>query len=236
MTGASRGIGSAVALRLARDGRPVAVNYRRDGEGAAATVARIEALGGSACAAQADVADPDAVLQMLDELEDRFGPISVLVNNAGGRADNLAVSMSDQEWSEVMERNVSAAFRLTRRALRSMIRSRWGRIVNVTSVTATSANPGQANYAASKAGLTALTRTVAVEVARRNITVNAVSPGVIDTAFLGDSGIAERAGQQIPAQRLGSAEEVAACVGFLASEDASYVTGAVLTVDGGLTA
>ena len=236
VTGGSRGIGRAVAVRLARDGRPVAVNFRQDAEGAAATVAEIEASGGTAHAVQGDVGAAGVATAMVEQLEERFGPIAVLVNNAGVRADNLAVSMSDEEWDQVLESNVTGAFRLTRRALKTMIRARWGRIVNVTSVAASKANPGQANYAASKAGLAALTRTVAAEVARRNVTVNAVSPGVIDTGFLGDTGIAERLGPLIPARRLGSPEEVAACVGFLASEEASYVTGAVLTVDGGLSA
>jgi 3-oxoacyl-[acyl-carrier protein] reductase len=166
-----------------------------------------------------------------------------LVNNAGVRADNLALSIEDHEWDIVLDTNLSAAFRLTRRAMRPMLRARFGRIVNIASVVGPRANAGQANYAASKAGLIALTRTMAVEVARRGVTVNAVAPGLIETDltsdFTSDGSDSNGTGgllDAIPARRTGSPEDVAACIRFLASDEASYVTGAVLPVDGGMSA
>jgi 3-oxoacyl-[acyl-carrier protein] reductase len=158
----------------------------------------------------------------------------VLVNNAGTRADALSPQIDDEAWSRVLETNLSGAFRLTRRALPPMIRQRFGRIVNVASVVGQRANPGQANYAASKAGLEALTRTVACEVARRKVTVNAVAPGLVETELT--AGLGDGLLDAVPARRAGTPEEVAACVRFLASDEASYVTGATLTVDGGLSA
>ena len=234
VTGASRGIGAAIAKELAGDGWPVAVNYRGDRKGAERVVQEIERQGGRAVALQADVADPGAADALVEHVERELGPVLVLVNNAGTRADALSPQIDDEAWSRVLETNLSGAFRLTRRALPPMIRQRFGRIVNVASVVGQRANPGQANYAASKAGLEALTRTVACEVARRNVTVNAVAPGLVETeltAGLGDGPL-----DAVPARRAGTPEEVAACVRFLTSDEASYVTGATLTVDGGLSA
>ena len=235
VTGASRGIGAAIAAGLAEDGLAVGVNYRRDREGAARVVSKVETAGGRAIAIGADVAEPGAEEAMFAALEERFGPVLVLVNNAGVRADALSPQIDDESWQRVLDTNLSGAFRTMRRALGPMIRARFGRIVNVASVVgARRANPGQANYAASKAGLVGLTRTVAAEVARRAVTVNAVAPGFVETDLTEDVG--RELLSAVPARRAGTPEEVAACVRFLASEEASYVTGALLTVDGGLSA
>jgi 3-oxoacyl-[acyl-carrier protein] reductase len=234
VTGASRGIGAAIARTLAADSWPVGVNYRHDSEGAERVVGEIEAAGGRAFAVQADVADPSAADELFTDLEERAGPVLVLVNNAGVRADGLSPQLDDDAWNRVLETNLSAAFRTTRRALRTMMRERYGRVVNIASIVGQRANPGQANYAASKAGLIAFTHTVAAEVARRSITVNAVAPGLVDTEMT--EGIGDEMLRAIPARRAGTPEEVAACVRFLASDAASYVNGTTLTVDGGMTA
>jgi 3-oxoacyl-[acyl-carrier protein] reductase len=235
VTGASRGIGAAIARALAGDGWPVGVNYRSERSRADAVVAEIEESGGRAVALGADVVDPGAPNALFGELESHFAvPVLVLVNNAGISRDDLTPSLDDQQWSEVLETDLTAAFRFMRRALKSMLRARSGRIVNISSVVGLRANPGQANYAAAKAGLIALTRTAAVEVARRGVTVNAVAPGWIETDMTTD--VSRQLLDAVPARRAGTPEEVAACVRFLASDEAGYVTGAVLTVDGGLTA
>jgi 3-oxoacyl-[acyl-carrier protein] reductase len=235
VTGASKGIGAAIARGLAADGWPVGVNYNSDRDGAERVVQSIEDDGGRAIALEADVADPAAPDVLFERLEEHFGsPVLTLVNNAGINRDDLTPSLGDEEWSAVIDTDLTAAFRLTRRALKTMLRARAGRIVNISSVVGLRANPGQANYAAAKAGLLALTKTVAVEVARRGITVNAVAPGWIDTGMTAE--VSKELLAAVPARRAGTPEEVAACVRFLASEDASYVTGAVLTVDGGLAA
>ena len=234
VTGSSRGIGAAIARSLAADGWPVGVNYRTGREPAEHVVEAIEAAGGSALAVQADVVDEASPDALFGALEERFGPVLVLVNNAGVRADSLSPQIDDDAWERVLDTNLSAAFRTTRRALRPMMRARFGRIVNIASVVGQRANPGQANYAASKAGLVALTRTVAAEVARRSITVNAVAPGLVETEMT--DGIGGELLKAVPARRAGTPEEVAACVRFLASKDAAYVNGTTLTVDGGLTA
>jgi 3-oxoacyl-[acyl-carrier protein] reductase len=234
VTGASRGIGAAVARALAADGWPVAVNYARDEHGARATARAIEEEGGRAALVQADVTDPQAAEAAVAEAGERLGRVLVLVNNAGVRADNLLLNLEDADWDRVLDVNLTAAFRLTRTALRQMLRARFGRIVNVSSVVGPRANAGQANYAAAKAGLIGFTKTTAVEVARRGVTVNAVAPGFVATAMTED--LPEDALTGVPARRAGRPEEVAACVRFLASEEASYVTGTTLYVDGGLSA
>ncbi len=235
VTGGSRGIGAAIALALAAEGWPVGVNYRSDRDGAERVVAQIERASGRALAIAGDVAAPAAPDAVFGALEAHFSlPVLALVNNAGISADNLAPSMRDEEWSSVIDTDLTAAFRFTRRALRSMLRARAGRIVNIASVVGLRANPGQANYAAAKAGLIAFTRTVAVEIARRGVTVNAVAPGWIETGMTAD--VSTDLLESVPARRAGTPTEVAACVRFLVSADAGYVTGAVLSVDGGLSA
>ena len=197
-------------------------------------VEEITGNGGRAKALKGDIADLDTADQLFKTLEDEFGPVLVLVNNAGVRADGLSPQIDDEDWAKVIDTNLSAAFRLTRRALRPMIRARYGRVINIASIVGQRANPGQANYAASKAGLVAMTKTVAAEVARRGVTVNAVAPGLIETDMT--EGIAENLLEHVPARRPGTPEDVAECVRFLASDGAGYVTGVCLTVDGGLTA
>ena len=211
------------------------VNYRSDSEAADAVVEEITSAGGRAKALQGDVSDPDTADALFKALEEEFGPVLVLVNNAGITADGLAPMIGDDDWNRVIDTNLSAAFRLTRRALRPMLRNRYGRVVNIASIVGgVRGNAGQANYAASKAGLVAMTRTVAAEVARRGVTVNAVAPGLIETGM--SEGIAENLLEHVPARRAGTPDEVAECVRFLASDGAAYVTGVCLTVDGGLTA
>jgi len=234
VTGGARGIGAATAAALAADGWPVAINYRSDADGAEAVARTIRDSGGRAEAIQADVRDPAAVSALFSVVEERLGLVLVLVNNAGVRADGLAPQLGDDEWERVLETNLSAAFRATRRALKPMIRARFGRVVNIASVVGPRANAGQANYAASKAGLIGFTKTVAVEVARRGVTVNAVAPGFVETHLT--DGVGNGFVESIPARRAGTPEEIASCVRFLASDDASYVTGTTLTVDGGLSA
>jgi len=234
VTGAARGIGAATARALAADGWAVGVNYRSDAESAEKLVADIDAAGGTAVPIAGDICETDGLEGVFAAMEAEHGPVLVLVNNAGIRADGLAPQLDDEAWARVVDTNLSAAFRATRRALRPMLRARFGRIVNVASVVGPRANAGQANYAAAKAGLIGMTRTVAVEVARRGITVNAVAPGFVETRFTED--VNGDALGEIPARRAGTPDEVAACVRFLTSDAASYVTGTTLTVDGGLSA
>jgi 3-oxoacyl-[acyl-carrier protein] reductase len=234
ITGSSRGIGAAIATELAGAGWPVAVNYRADAKRAEEVAGGLRDGGAAAVAIGADVSDPAAAGRLVTEAEEELGPVLVLVNNAGLTADALSMRLTDEDWQRVIDTNLSAAFRLTRRALPGMLRARFGRIVNIASVVGLRANPGQANYAASKAGLIALTRSVAVEVARKGVTVNAVAPGLIETELTEEVG--GRLADLVPARRAGTPEDVAAAVGFLASSRAAYITGATLTVDGGMTA
>jgi 3-oxoacyl-[acyl-carrier protein] reductase len=233
VTGASKGIGAGIAHALAADGWLVGVNFRSDREGAEAVVKAIEEAGGRAAPIEADVSDgaPD---ELFKRVESELGPVLALVNNAGVNADGLAIQLDDEAWDRVIGTNLTAAFRLTRQAMRPMIRARYGRIVNIASVVGPRANAGQANYAAAKAGLIGMTKTVAAEVARRGVTVNAVAPGFIATDMTKD--LPEAALEAIPARRVGQPEDVGAAVRFLASDDAGYVTGTTLFVDGGMSA
>lgn len=235
VTGAARGIGAATARALAADGWNVGVNYRSDEQSAAALVEELEAAGVSALAVQADVSSQEDVERLFGELEERYERVSVLVNNAGITADGLTPQLKDDQWQSVLDTNLSGSFRMCRRALMPMVRARFGRIVNIASVVGPNVgNPGQSNYAAAKAGLVGMTRSIAREVAHRGVTVNAVAPGLVETEMTSDLD-PERL-KSIPARRAAAPEEVAAVVRFLASEDASYITGTTLTVDGGMTA
>ena len=236
VTGASRGIGQVIATRLAREGAKVAINYHTGAEAAAAVVSSIEAAGGEAFAIGADVSQEDQVAGMVKQVVDRWGKLDVLVNNAGITRDKLLLRMSAQDWDDVINVNLRGAFLCTRVALPQMVRRRHGRIVNLSSVVGLTGNPGQANYAASKAGLIGFTKALAREVASRNITVNAVAPGYITTAMVEQlpeevqQGILAR----IPMGRFGTPEGVAETVAFLCSEGAGYITGQVIGIDGGL--
>jgi 3-oxoacyl-[acyl-carrier protein] reductase len=235
VTGGSRGIGAACARALAADGWRVAITYRRGADEAEDVLAEIKADDGTAAAVELDVTDASAAEAALDAAGKLLdGPVLGLVNNAGVRDDDLALSLDDERWRHVLDTNLTAAFRLTREALRPMIRARYGRIVNIASVVGPRANAGQANYAASKAGLIAMTSTVAVEVARRGVTANSVAPGFVATAMTAD--LPPAVLDAVPARRPGAPEEIAACVRFLASAEASYVTGSTLFVDGGFAA
>jgi 3-oxoacyl-[acyl-carrier protein] reductase len=235
VTGASKGIGAAIAIALAEDGWNVGVNYRSDKEGAEKTVKAIEDAGGKAIAIEGDVSDANGVADdLLSKLEDELGPVLALINNAGITADGLMIQLEDEDWDKVIDTNLTAAFRMTRRAMRPMVKARFGRVINIASVVGPRANAGQANYAAAKAGLVGFTKTVATEVARRGVTVNAVAPGFIATSMTED--LPDAALDVVPAKRAGTPEEVAAAVRFLASDDAGYVTGSTLYVDGGMSA
>lgn len=236
VTGASQGLGKAMALELARNGARVAC-VARSAEKLADTVAAIVAAGGQAEAFSCDVKSKESVEKVVDGVADSWGKLDILVNNAGITRDTLLPRMTDDEWDDVINTNLRGAFLFTRAASRHMMRARYGRIINISSVSGIMGNPGQTNYSASKAGLIGMTRSLSRELAGRKVTVNAVCPGFIEsemTKALGDA-ILDEVKKRIPAKRVGTAEDVAAAVLFLASPAASYITGAVLTVDGGMT-
>jgi 3-oxoacyl-[acyl-carrier protein] reductase len=235
VTGASRGIGEAIAKRLAAEGATV-LAAARAADALAKVVAEIEVAGGKASALPLDLSDAGSIDAAVKSALASHGEIHVLVNNAGVTEDNLMLRMSREAWDRVLGTNLTGVFLLTQAVVKGMVRKRYGRIVNVTSVVGLMGNAGQVNYAASKAGLVGLTKSVARELASRNITCNAVAPGFIATAMterMTDEAKAKMTGQ-IPLERLGTADDIAAAVAYLASEEASYVTGTVINVSGGL--
>jgi len=236
VTGGSRGIGKAIAMRLAGDGHSVAVNYATNASAADGVVDAIITAGGTAIALQADVGDTEAVAAMFGEIEERLGRVGILVNNAGITRDDLLMRMGPDAWDDVIQTNLRSVYLCTRAAMRGMLRLKWGRIISLSSVSGISGNPGQANYAASKAAIIGFSKSVAREIGSRNITVNVVAPGFIETDMteqLGDE-VAGQVIERVALGRLGKPEEIAAAVGYLASDDAAYVTGQTLVVDGGL--
>ena len=235
VTGGSRGIGRACALVLAEAGADVAVGGRDEAR-LSAVAAEIEGLGRKALPVSVDLTQPDQIKTAFEQLMNAFGRLDILVNNAGVTRDGLLLRMKDEDWSQVLQTNLTATFRCTQAALKIMLRQRYGRIVNLSSVVGLTGNPGQANYVASKAGIIGLTKTAAQEVAKRNITVNAVAPGFVDTAMTQALPEAARAKllERIPMGRVGQDREIALGVRFLASDEAGYVTGQVLHINGGL--
>lgn len=237
VTGASRGIGAGIALRLAGEGATVVVNYAGSRDSALAVVKAVIAAGGRAEARQADISDPAACATLVEAVVAEHGSIDILVNNAGITRDGLVVRMSDEDWSSVIATNLTGVFSMTRAAARHMMKARSGSIVNIASVVGIAGNAGQANYAAAKAGVIGLTKSVARELASRRVRCNAVAPGFIETdmtaALTGSQ--REAIASSIALGRFGSAGDVAAAVAFLASDDAAYITGQTLAVDGGMT-
>ena len=235
ITGSSRGIGKAIALQLAATMK-VVVNYRANEKEAHLVVEQIAAMGGDAIAVRADVSVSDQVSDMFRFANEKFGSVDVLVNNAGITKDNLLLRISEDDWDSVLDTNLKSAYLCSKVAVRAMIRRRWGRIINVSSVVASIGNPGQVNYAASKAGMIGLTKSLAKEVASRNITVNVVTPGYISTDIIGvlPEGTQNQILSRIPIGRFGIADDVATLVGFLSSDGAAYITGQTIGVDGGL--
>lgn len=236
VTGASRGIGKGIALRLAREGAVVAVNYRSDEKAATDAAHEIESVGGRVLLVQGDVGSAEDAARMVSTTVKELGALHILVNNAGVSVDMLTMRLSEADWDRVLDTDLKGAFLTTKSALRPMLRQRWGRIINIASVVAYTGNVGQASYAAAKAGLLGLSRSVAREVATRGITVNVVAPGLVDTEMT--EALSEEIRtwmlNQVPMGRPGTVEDVAGAVAYLVSDDAAYITGQVLKIDGGM--
>lgn len=236
ITGGSRGIGRAIALRLAKDGVKIVVNYKANEDAAQWVVNAVEQMGGEAMTVIADVSDNSSVDDMVKKIDEQWGGVDILVNNAGIIHDSLLMRMTEDVWDEVLNTNLKGTYNCTKAVLRFMVRKRWGRIINVVSVVGIEGNPGQSNYAASKAGVIAFSRSIAKEVASRNITVNSVAPGYIATEIVEDltPEFRDIIFSRIPQNRFGTVDDVANMVGYLASEEANYITGEVIRVDGGI--
>ena len=237
VTGGGRGIGRAIAGRLAGEGANLAISYRSNEIAAEEAAQKVRAAGVRCELFKGDVSSPEDVEALFTGVRDAFGRVDILVNNAGITRDNLVMRMNEGEFDDVLRTNLRGTYLCTRAALRPMIRARWGRIVNVSSVVGLVGNAGQANYAASKAGIIGFTKSVAREVAQRGITVNVVAPGYVETELTGGlpEKVKEQIREQIPAGRFGEPEEVAEVVAFLVAEEAGYVTGQTIAVDGGMT-
>jgi len=236
VTGGSRGIGRAGSMKLAESGFRIAVNFRANEDAANEVVAMVENIGREAMAVRADVTDSQQVESMFKQVLDSWGRVDVLVNNAGIIHDSLLLRMTEEVWDEVINTNLKGAYYCTKSALKSMVRSRWGRIINIVSVVGIEGNIGQSNYAASKGALIAFSKSIAKEVASRNITVNSVAPGYIATEIVEvlTPEVRDLILSRIPQNRFGSSEDVANVINFLASDDASYITGETIRVDGGI--
>jgi len=236
VTGASRGIGRAIALKLADEGAKVVVNYSGSQAKAEEVVAMIQENGGEAIAVQASVSQTEEVTALMDTAVKTFGSLDILVNNAGITRDNLLMRMKEDEWDDVLDTNLKGVFLCTKAVTRQMMKQRAGRIINISSIVGVAGNAGQANYVAAKAGVIGLTKTTAKELASRNILVNAIAPGFIETEMTDQLPEELKQGMltQIPLAKLGQPEDIAKAVAFLASDDANYMTGQTLNIDGGM--